>query len=179
MTLTITPACTQDLNSIFDTMRANRHDPSLFQQSRAKLARQLDEFLVARSSEGSGILGSLQVHRHPGGSVEILAVAVRPDRHGQGVGSALMRAAIVRARELVTSPVWLGTAKPGYFARLGFVEMSRWRLPLRVLVATYPVGENSAACEPSFFVVEENVALPVVVPALPPWTCKPPRPPSI
>lgn len=139
MTLTVSPARPQDLTPIFATMRANAHDPSLFQQRRTAVARQLGEFLVARStSSDADVLGCLQVHRHPGGSVEILAVAVRPDQQGRGVGSALMRAAVARARELTESRIWLGTAKPGYFARLGFVRMSRWRLPLVVLVGKLP-----------------------------------------
>jgi predicted N-acetyltransferase YhbS len=30
--------------------------------------------------------------------------------------------------------VWLSTAKPDYFARFGFRPMSRWQLPIGVLV---------------------------------------------
>ena len=30
--------------------------------------------------------------------------------------------------------LWLGTAKPQYFARFGFKPMSRWHLPLSLLI---------------------------------------------
>ncbi len=45
-----------------------------------------------------------------------------------------MAAAVARARALAPRSIWLGTAKPGYFQRHGFQPMSRWALPLRVLV---------------------------------------------
>jgi len=131
----VTAARPSDLDAIHRTLRANRADPSLFQQPRADLAAGIDEFLVAR--EGPHVVGCIQVHSHGRGGVEILAVAVHPDRHGRGVGGLMMRAAIARAEAL--SPfVWLGTAKPAYFARHGFERMSRLRLPLRVLVGKLP-----------------------------------------
>jgi amino-acid N-acetyltransferase len=65
---------------------------------------------------------------------EILAVAVSPAAHGHGIGGALMRACIDRAATHGVRVVWLATAKPSYFARFGFVRMSKWRLPLRVLL---------------------------------------------
>ena len=128
--MTITPAHWEDLPAIVEVLRANRADPSLFQQPPAQIDRFLREFLVAR---GDGVVGCIQVHRHPGGSVEILAVAVRPEAQGRGVGKALMDAALQRAETLEPERVWLGTAKPAYFARHGFQPMSRWTLPLRVL----------------------------------------------
>ncbi len=146
---TVAPALPRDLHPILETMRANRADPSLFQQPERQVAAALDEFLVARDADR--VVGCIQVHPHPRGSVEILAVAVRPDRHGRGVGGTLMRAAVGRARELTAGPIWLGTAKPGYFARYGFESMSRWRLPLVVLlgklvrVAQQPWGRRLPA----------------------------------
>jgi len=136
MMFTIGPAQVGDLETIVTTMRANRPDPSLFQQPRTQLARHLGEFLVARANGDP--LGSLQLHRHPGGSVEILAVSVDPRRQGEGVGTALLRVAIEQASALAEGRVWLSTAKPDCFARLGFVPMSRWSLPLVVLLGKLP-----------------------------------------
>ncbi len=128
----MTPARWEDLDSILATMSANRGDPSLFQQPAHQVDQHLREFMVARQDEA--VVGCIQVHRHPFGSVEILAVAVHPDLQGRGVGQALMRAAVERARSLTEGRIWLGTAKPEYFARYGFSPMTRWRLPLVVLV---------------------------------------------
>ena len=132
MTADITAATPADLPAIVALLASNRSDHSLFQQPRGQLARSLPEFLVAR--DGARVVGCLQVHPHPRGSVELLAVAVHPDRHGQGVGRALLGAGIDAARRLTEGRIWLGTAKPGYFARFGFRPMSRWALPLQILV---------------------------------------------
>ena len=136
MSIAITPARPSDLPEIAGLLAANHADPSLFQQPAWQLARWLPEFLVARDQGRS--VGCIQVHPHPRGSVELLAVAVRPDQQGRGVGSALMAAAVARALVLTRGPVWLGTAKPGYFARHGFTPFSRWRLPLVVLLGKVP-----------------------------------------
>jgi len=47
-------------------------------------------------------------------------VAVVPDAQGMGVGRALVRDCIARAGTAGVRELWLGTAKPGYFARFGF-----------------------------------------------------------
>ncbi|MCP4808654.1 MAG: GNAT family N-acetyltransferase [Proteobacteria bacterium] len=130
--MTIVPARWEDLPAIVDTLRANREDPSLFQQPPRQPDHHLREFLIAW--EDDRVVGCIQVHTYPGGSVEILAVAVHPSAQGRGVGTALMDAAVARARTLAPERIWLGTAKPGYFARHGFEAMSRWTLPLVVLL---------------------------------------------
>ncbi len=126
------PAPPADLHPIVGILAANRDDPSLFQQPASQLERYLPEFVVARHR--GEVVGCIQVHPHPRGSVELLAVAVRPDQQGRGVGGAMMKAAIERARTLTAGRIWLGTAKPEWFARHGFEPMSRWVLPLVVLI---------------------------------------------
>lgn len=132
MSLSTRPATEADLQTISLIIKANQADPSLFQQSSRQLRAALGEFLV--TVDGDAIVGCIQVHRHWLGSVEILAVAVHPDQHGRGVGTAMMRAAMARARSMTRGRIWLGTAKPGYFARHGFGPFSRWRLPLPILI---------------------------------------------
>src|SRR5262249_36696401 len=72
--------------------------------------------------------------RHSAANAEILAVAVAPQLQQQGTGAALVRACIARASEQGVRFLWLATAKPGYFARFDFHPISRWSLPLRVLL---------------------------------------------
>jgi amino-acid N-acetyltransferase len=128
----IRPAADTDIDAIEAILRANRRDPSLFQQPRDQIRRTLADFVVAANERGD-VIGCTALHRHDAVWGEILAVAVDPAAHGRGVGAALVRAALRRARQSGLPRVWLGTAKPGYFARFGFRPISRWALPLSTL----------------------------------------------
>jgi amino-acid N-acetyltransferase len=128
----IRPAAASDVDAIDTILRANRRDRSLFQQPRDQIRRTLADFVVAADERGD-VIGCTALHRHDGAWGEILAVAVDPAAHGRGVGAALVRAAVRRARQAGLPRVWLGTAKPAYFARFGFRPISRWALPLSVL----------------------------------------------
>ena len=128
----IRPAADTDIDAIQAILRANRSDPSLFQQPREQICRTLADFLVAADERGH-VIGCTALRRDDAAWGEILAVAVDPAVHGRGVGSALVRAAVQRARESGVCRIWLGSAKPAYFARLGFRPISRWTLPLSTL----------------------------------------------
>jgi N-acetylglutamate synthase-like GNAT family acetyltransferase len=119
-------ATIEDAESIHALLSANADDASLFQQPLEQVRRTIDDFLIADD------VACAAVHvAH--GTAEILAVAVRPDAQGKGAGKAIMSAAIERARSRAPF-VWLATAKPMYFARFGFTPMTKWRLPLPVLI---------------------------------------------
>jgi amino-acid N-acetyltransferase len=130
--IAIRPAGHGDVDAIAAILRANRRDPSLFQVPRGQLRRTVSDFVVAASERGD-VIGCTALYGRDGDWGEIFAVAVDPAVHGRGVGSALVRAAVERAREAGLPRVWLGTAKPAYFARLGFRPISRWTLPLSTL----------------------------------------------
>ncbi|HEY1693006.1 MAG TPA: GNAT family N-acetyltransferase [Polyangiaceae bacterium] len=114
-------------------LTANAGDRSLFQQPDHQVRRTIDDFLLAEGEEGR-IIGCAALHWHRPANAEILAVAVEPELQGKGVGSALLRACIEHAAGKAAEFLWLATAKPGYFARFGFQPISRWRLPLVVLL---------------------------------------------
>lgn len=136
--MNVSAATIDDVSAIVEILRANRDDPSLFQQPRWEVERHLAEFLVARKDDGGAPVGCIQVHRHPSGQVEILAVAVHPDAQGTGVGGALVRRAVARARQLTHETVFLGTLKPSYFGRFGFEVFERSQLPLLLLARKLP-----------------------------------------
>jgi amino-acid N-acetyltransferase len=127
--MVIRAATADDIDAIRATLAANAGDSSLFQQSTRRIRKDLGDFVVAL--DGADIVGCAALHEHAPGNVEILAVAVAPTAQGRGIGSALMRACRDRAGSAAL--VWLATAKPDYFARFGFVAISRWRLPVRTL----------------------------------------------
>ncbi len=121
-----------DVNAIVAVLRANLADPSLFQRSAADITAQLPEYFVA-VARTSGVVGCAALHCYPDQSAELHSVAVLPDRQGLRIGEQLVRAGLQRATQCGVAKVWLGTMKPGYFARFGFVPLWRWRIPLRIM----------------------------------------------
>jgi predicted N-acetyltransferase YhbS len=49
----------------------------------------------------------------------LAAMVVVPERRGRGIGSALVRALLQRARALGFARLWFGTDGPGFYERLG------------------------------------------------------------
>ncbi len=125
-------AVSADVEAIVAVLRANLADPSLFQRSAAEITAQLTEYLIAEERTGA-IVGCAALHCYPDQSAELHSVAVLPNRQGLRLGEQLVRAGLQRAAQRGVAKVWLGTMKPGYFARFGFVPMWRWRIPLRIM----------------------------------------------
>jgi amino-acid N-acetyltransferase len=131
--LALRQASLGDVEAIRLILTANAHDRSLFQQPDHQVRRTISDFLIAET-EGGGVAGCAALHWHRPSNAEILAVAVDPGLQGKGVGSALLRACIERATERRAQSLWLATAKPTYFERFGFHPVSRWQLPVAVLL---------------------------------------------
>ncbi|WP_194831794.1 GNAT family N-acetyltransferase [Nocardia sp. XZ_19_369] len=113
-------------------LAANAADASLFQQSSGRIRRNLDDFVVA--VKAGQHVGCAALQHHTRTNAEILAVAVVPDTQGRGAGGMLVRACMTEAARAGATFVWLATEKPDYFARYGFRRMSKWRLPLRIVL---------------------------------------------
>ena len=136
MSVVVRPATLMDLDGICAVMQANAEDPSLFQRPRAHIAASIDDFVVA-ADEAGAIVGTAALHRHRPDNAEILAVSIAPSAQGAGIGARVVEACISRAG---TTPwLWLSTAKPGYFARFGFVPISMFSLPPGVLLEKLPL----------------------------------------
>jgi putative acetyltransferase len=85
------------------------------------------------------VVGSVVLTRLTVGGQEALALAplaVRPDRQGQGVGSALVHAALEAARAAGERLVVV-LGEPAYYGRFGFV-------PAATLGVTGPYGDGEA-----------------------------------
>lgn len=128
-------ATAEDAGEIARVLRRNADVTTLVLQPPATILRHIDEFVVIRGS--NGIVGCAQLHWHQPDVAEVLAVAVEPERHGEGLGRVLVRACLERAMRHEPAPalVWLATRTPGFFARLGFRRIPVWQVPPAVLLS--------------------------------------------
>ena len=121
----IEPARTDDVSAISAVLAANQG---------YNVAAHIGDFLVARD-DARRVVGCAALQKFSRRLGEILSVAVLPAMQGQGIGAALVHACEQRAADRGLKRVFLMTAKPRYFARLGYRRIALWSLPSRVLLA--------------------------------------------
>jgi amino-acid N-acetyltransferase len=125
LAVTVADARPDDVAAIVATIEACADEPSLFQRTADDVRDRIGDFVVARA-DGGRIVGCSALRPRPGDVAEVLSVAVLPDAQGTGVGRALVEACLARAETTGVRELWLGTAKPEYFARFGFRPASNW-----------------------------------------------------
>lgn len=109
----------------------------------------LEHFLVARSSTDDALLGVIGLELQ-GDAALLRSAAVRADLRGTGVGAALVRALLDRAREQhVKTVVLLTTTAERWFPRFGFEPSTRDQVPEALKVSE----EFRGACPASAHVM--------------------------
>jgi amino-acid N-acetyltransferase len=77
------------------------------------------------------IIGCAGLHFYGPTMAEVRSLAVDPTRQKTGAGQALMEALEREAREFDLDAVFAFTYVPGFFARMGYLEVERGDLPLK------------------------------------------------
>jgi amino-acid N-acetyltransferase len=123
----------QDAAEISGVLSANFSHRGLFQASASRVSSTISDFAVARDVTGR-IVGCAAVHRDGAGLAQLHSVAVLPAYQNADVGKRLISAAVQSAASAGIKRLWCATERPVYFAYYGFRPISRWRLPIRVLL---------------------------------------------
>ncbi len=124
---TIRNAGFTDVESIYKLVKS--YPRELLARSHSDIAMNIDRFLVCdREGEIVGtvswsILPEIGHARHP--SVEIKSVSVKKELKKQGIGRALIEAAIRRIKLLNPSQIIVLTFTPEFFRKLGFREVPK------------------------------------------------------
>jgi len=113
-------------------------------RSAAELAEFIDEYLVYL--EADRLLGVCGLHPVAGGLAEVRGLAVSQDAGGHGLGKQLVEGCVSRARELGLSKVYTLTLVPGFFEKLGFYQVDKSTLHLKVWYECYRCPKF-AACD--------------------------------
>jgi amino-acid N-acetyltransferase len=94
-----------------------------------EIAENLRDFSVAHSADR--LAGCAALHFYTPSTAEIRSLAVHPNFQHCGAGRALIEALEREAQEFRLESVFAFTYIPGFFRKLGFVEIERGGLPLK------------------------------------------------
>lgn len=126
-TPTIRKAVFGDGSAIFQRIKS--HPNELVPRPLSDILLNIDRFLVAEyngeivGTAAWSVLPELDPKRNP--SIEIQSVSVRQDFQGQGLGRRLVEAAMDRVMEYRPDQIIVLTFTPPFFAKLGFVPVSK------------------------------------------------------
>jgi len=115
------------INSLIGTFA--EQDRMLF-RSLADIYEHLQTFLVAE--EDGQVIGCCSLEVVWSDLAEIKSLAVSSSHQSRGIGRALVQAALDQARQLGLKKVFALTMEPGFFLRLGFIQVPRESLPMKV-----------------------------------------------
>ncbi len=96
----------------------------------SEIYENLRDYFVIR--EGDQVIGCVALHILWEDLAEVKAMAVAEERQREGLGRILIEAAVQEASAMGLSTVFCLTYKPGFFARLGFVEVDMAQLPRKI-----------------------------------------------
>ena len=123
----IRKACFSDGPAIFRRIKA--HPNELVPRPISDIMLNIDRFLVAEldgeivGTASWAVLPELDTAKNP--SIEIQSVSVREDLQKSGLGRRLIETALARVAEFKPDQVIVLTFTPPFFAKLGFVPVSK------------------------------------------------------
>ena len=120
-----------DAFAIEQLIQVHVADGTLLPRSLAEICENIRDFVVVEN-EGE-IVGCGALHLYGMHLAEIRSITVTNMSKGKGAGKVLINALLKEAQKQSVTCVCLFTRIPGFFARMGFQEVVKERLPDKVL----------------------------------------------
>lgn len=143
MTVRVRPARTRDVRAIADLVAEYAGDgPRLLRKATVQLYEDVQEFVVAVDEEDR-VVGCGALHVLWADLAEVRTVAVAPGAVRSGIGSAILRELLDRARGLGVARVFCLTFATEFFGAHGFAEIDGAPVEPEVyaeLLASYDEG---------------------------------------
>jgi len=131
LNLQIVPATQDDPPRIVNLLTPYVERKIVLARDEDDIRNYLQNFLVARQPDGS-LAGCVALRDFGDGLQEIRSLVVAESACGQGIGTALIQAALGKARQRRASRVLVLTLRPHLFQRLGFAVVSKELFPQKV-----------------------------------------------
>jgi amino-acid N-acetyltransferase len=122
----------KDVRSIHKILSYYANQAIMLPRSLSELYDHLRDFYVAENDEGGTLLGACTLCISWEDLGEIRSLAVVEEAQGMGLGSKLVEACLAEAVELGLSRVFVLTMTREFFARFGFQEIEKSKLPHKI-----------------------------------------------
>ncbi len=119
-----------DAETIYSLINSYAEQDKMLFRSQADIYENLQSFIVAEL-DGS-VAGCCALQIIWSDLAEIKSLAIGETQTGKGVGRAVVEAAVEQARVLGVRKVFALTLNPGFFMKMGFEEVSKEALPMKV-----------------------------------------------
>jgi amino-acid N-acetyltransferase len=123
-------AAIRDIQPILGLINSYAAEGLMLSRTEFDLSENIRDFCVA--VDGDTIAGCGALHFYTPTTAEIRSLAVAKEASGAGIGRAIVAALEQEARENDLEAIFAFTYVTGFFARLGFLEVERGELPLKV-----------------------------------------------
>jgi amino-acid N-acetyltransferase len=131
----VRPATPEDIPAMQALINGFAAQNRMLFRSAGELAEFIHEYLVF--VDGDRLLGVCGLHPVAGNLAEVRGLAVSKDTAGRGIGKLLVEGCVARARDLGISKAYTLTLVPGFFEKLGFYQVDKSTLHLKVWYECY------------------------------------------
>jgi amino-acid N-acetyltransferase len=128
--LQVRKAAIRDIHPILEIINSYAANGEMLPRTEFEMSENIRDFSVAY--DGKTLLGCGALHFYTPTTAEIRSLAVRPETKQNGIGRAIVESLEQEALDNDLEAIFAFTYVPGFFSKLGFTEVERGELPLKV-----------------------------------------------
>ncbi len=128
--LAVRKAAMHDIGNILELINGYAGKGVMLPRTEFEMSENIRDFSCAY--QGDRLVGCGALHFYTPTSGEVRSLAVLPEVKQQGTGRALVNALEAEAQQHDLESIFAFTYVPGFFEKLGFKEVERGELPLKV-----------------------------------------------
>jgi amino-acid N-acetyltransferase len=122
-------ATLKDIAAMLELINSYAARQIMLPRTEFELAENIRDFVVALNN--GNLVGCGALHFYTPSHGEVRSLAVAPGSKARGIGRRIVEALEAEALENDLESVFAFTYVPGFFSRLGFLEVDRGELPLK------------------------------------------------
>lgn len=130
LNLSVRKASMRDIPPILTLINSYAADGIMLPRTEFEMSENIRDFSVAY--DGEILVGCGALHFYTPTTAEVRSLAVLPDIKQHGIGRVVVKALEQEALENELDAIFAFTYSPGFFKKLGFSEVERGELPLKV-----------------------------------------------